>query len=224
MTKNLTGEEQSLSFALKGANKLLLKVFLILVTFYLPYTNAKESKPPSQIIIFSESSEYQEVKKLISSVFEANIHEMAGQIRQQRPIYDGKSDEYIFSTKNCEPASKLLKKLLDDKGLKAVTVATAKHFYLTLQVSENGNPKTVIVDPTYRQLYFVFLDQKARQNGSPEGYFFNSEDFSGMPLLLIVPENELKDTLESFPLKPEWNVDLEIIGYLSTFEDWYDVE
>jgi hypothetical protein len=151
----------------------------------------------------------------ILNVFEKYRENIAQEIRLSRPMYKNKSTEEIFSSRNCEPASKALSKYLRKEGITVEPLKTSKHYYL--------KHKKLIIDPTFRQFYGVALIQIAKKKGE-ESYVFSEIDFMGMPEILIVEESKLKKTLESFPLKPEWLVKVGEEDYSffpSEFGDWY---
>lgn len=151
----------------------------------------------------------------VEDVFFKYREEIAQEIRLKRPMYKNKSTEEIFTSRNCEPASKALAKFLRLEGIKVVELHTSKHYYL--------KHKNLIIDPTFRQFYGIALMEKARKVGE-ESYVFSEVDFIGMPEILIVEESKLKKTLESFPLKPEWLVKVGEEDYSffpSEFRDWY---
>jgi len=195
----------------------MLKLLVMLLVSTIVFAQAEKKNPPEI--------------DLVIEIHKKNLKKLADVVKnteERGEIYKGASDDEILSSRNCEPASQafyeILKKDPRTAKLPFKTVMTDKHFYLSLKIKS----KTYIIDPTYRQFYFVYLNNIEMEKGNGDGYQYNAKDYK-CPMLLITEKSMLRNSLESIctGLKPEWQV--KIGGgygglggfYPSKYEHWY---
>lgn len=154
----------------------------------------------------------------INEVFEKNMHRYADEIREERENQRDFNDEEVFVMRNCEPTSKKflpdVKTLLSNPKL----IKTKGHVYIEGDALVSGKKSKIIIDPTYRQFFGVDVIQKHGIDAEIRQILLTS-----IPKrVLVIPAKNLRQTLESsFSYRPEWLVEIPILGAPSTYENWY---
>lgn len=117
--------------------------------------------------IFADKDTAQQV---LLGIIEENMPKLARMIRDQRyEINVNRSDEELFLTKNCGPASIALQKILADRGIFAEARVNSRdtmdHEYLLYRaLLEDGKSVEFIIDPTYRQFLFTYTNRQLFKN------------------------------------------------------------
>lgn len=172
-------------------------------------------------------SSIHEVSALLNQIFAENMHGYADQIRAERAsLYSNASDEEIFVSRNCGPTSRLFLKDLKHIFIDIKKVETVGHVYLEARTYIADRVAHIVIDPTYRQFFFVAAGQKIREasdNRPIEGNQIEEEILRHYSTrVLVVESKNLKTYLEqSQPYLPEWLVSLGYSGPPSTYKQYY---
>lgn len=155
-------------------------------------------------------------KAYLSAVITENQPKLARMIREQRyQINMNLSDDELFLTKNCGPASIALQKILADGGIYAEARVNSRdtmdHEYLLYRaLLADGTTVDVVIDPTYRQFLFNYTNRqmfKDFRGGTIDDQTVRDRIKAyGLDEVLIVEWSELDRTLASLSSKlPEFD-------------------
>jgi hypothetical protein len=160
-------------------------------------------------------------KVYLSAVITENRPKLARMIREQRyQINMNLSDDELFLSKNCGPASIALQKILADRGIYAEARVNSRetmdHEYLLYRAPlADGTTVDVVVDPTYRQFLFNYTNRQMFKNfrgGTIDDQTVRDKIKAyGLDEVLIVEWAELDRTLASLSSKlPEFDAGAEM--------------
>jgi hypothetical protein len=160
-------------------------------------------------------------KRELAVIIEAEKSSLARMIRNLRyEINVTRSDNELFMTKNCGPASIALQKILADRGIYAEARVNDKytmdHEYLLYRAKlQDGQTVDIVIDPTYRQFLFNYTNRqlfKNFQGGTiDDARVFATLEGYGLGTVLITEYQRLDATLAALKTKlPDFDYQYEI--------------